>query len=167
MKHVGLLNIFKTIPFLLYSFISYAQILFVCDGNTGRSYMANQIAHYFLYYPSSSRGLDVKSTMVEPNAKEALKEWNIDAPYTPQQISEDDIIAADKVLTMTAKQLKTLKNQYPKYQKKIEMISVCAGFSSIDVVDPYGHDLSFYKNVRDQIYKYEQLISANNWKCKE
>jgi protein-tyrosine-phosphatase len=128
--------------------------------------MANQIANYFLYYPSFSRGLHVKSTMVETYAKEALMEWNIDSPHTPQQISEADIVAAEQVLTMTAKQLKTLKNQYPKYQKKIEMISVCAGFSPIDVVDPYGHDLSYYEKVRDQIYKYEQVVSANGWKCK-
>jgi protein arginine phosphatase len=165
-KRVGCLNIFKSISLLLCSFTTYAQILFVCDANSARSYMAEQIATYFLFYPSTSRGLDVKSPLVDPYAVEALKEWNIDGPHTPQQLTEADIMAAEKVLTMTLKQLKILKHKYPHQKEKFEMLSICAGFPAKDISDPYGHPLSFYQKARDQIYKYEQVISANGWNCK-
>lgn len=165
MRHIRLFRTIQMVIAMVFCANAYANILFVSDAYSGPSEIAYQIARYFLYEPAVSRGLEVESATLEPYAKEALMEWNIDAPNTPRALTEADIASAQQVLVMTSKQLKALNALYPQYRNKIHLLSSCAGYSDVDVVNPNGCSLKCYQNLRDQIYTYEQVISANGWVC--
>jgi len=69
----------------------FGETLFVCTGNTGRSYMAEVMANKKLYHASFSRGINVKTNTPENNATKVLSEWNIEQTHAPQQVQKSDL----------------------------------------------------------------------------
>ena len=156
----------KMLLLLMISFQVFSDTLFVCQGNTGRSYIAEAIAQKLLYHQSFSRGLVMKSLYPEPKATEALAQWNIFYPHQAKAIEPSDVQRAELILTMTLQQKQQLLIRFPEYQNKIYMLSECADGQQIDVQDPFGKDLQTYENIRNQIFFYEDTISSRNWQCK-
>jgi protein-tyrosine-phosphatase len=159
----------KKLIFLLSYFVTqvFADTLFICAGNTGRSYMAEVLANKMLYHDSFSRGLDVHSTTPEENATIALFQWNLEQTHVPQQLQNQDIQNAELVLTMTEQQKKTLISRFPVYTNKIYTLSECATGAIKDIEDPHGKDLEFYQAIRNQIFEYEDMIASRGWSCKK
>lgn len=146
--------------------IVHAYTLFVCDGNTGRSFMAETIAQKFLYHDSISRGLSVKeNSSIEEFALKVLAEWNLYQYHTANQLLPEDIQNADLILTMTSLQKDELIQTYPEYSNKIYSLSECAEARDEDVPDAYGKPIGFYRTVRDQIFYHLDIISTRGWQC--
>jgi protein-tyrosine-phosphatase len=158
----------KQLIFLLSCFVTqvFANTLFVCTGNTGRSYMAEALSTKMLYHKSFSRGLQVQSSLPDAKAMRALAEWNIFYFHQAQEIKGVDLINADLVLTMTEEQKKSLMQLFPQHQNKIHTLSQCATGQLDDIQDPYNKDFTFYQKTRDKIFMYEDVISSRGWKCK-
>lgn len=143
-----------------------ASTLFVCDGNTGRSFMAETIAQKFLYHDSMSRGLSVNdNTRVEDDALKVLAEWNLYQYHTARQLLPEDVQNADLVLTMTAPQKDQLIQQYPEYSDKIYSLSECSEARDDDIPDAIGKPIGFYRTIRDQIFYHLDIISTRGWLC--
>ena len=143
----------------------FAETLFVCTGNTGRSYMAEVLANKKLYHDSFSRVINVKTKTPEKIVTKVLSEWNIKQTHTPQQIQKSDLEKANLILTMTAEQKKWLIQQYPVFQRKILTLSECATGKNEDILDAYQKKISFYRKSRNQIFKYEEKLSSRRWLC--
>ncbi len=71
---------------------------------------------------------------------------------------KSDIQQFDSVLTMTY-----ILRTYPSMTGKVFLLSTCPGQPNIDIADTAN--LDNMEDARDQIYRYETLISSKNWQC--
>ncbi len=149
-------------------------ILMVCTGNTGRSPMAEAIANDLLAYPrlgypAFSRGIHVNphKTAREANAIIVMQALNVNiAAGHAQPITKADIAKSYWVLTMTEAQKLNVIALDPLAATKVLTLSECAIGQNDDILDAYGRDLTVYRNTREQITHYLQLIKAHHFTCR-
>jgi len=129
------------------------DIIFLCTGNTCRSPMAAWILKnkldedLILNVEVVSRGTDASSGMpMNEFAVEVLKEKGYRVgPHFSQRLTESDVKAADIVYCMEKYHLDRVR--------EISERNVARMFSpdGEEVPDPIGHQLSFYRIVREMI----------------
>lgn len=148
--------------------VELQKILFVCGGNTGRSVMAEGLANH--KYAFAQQGYIAMSRGVNVNPKEVLPEWDavkvmaeegIDIQgHRAKSVTIQDIDSAVLILAMTQEHQKKLIALNPKAAAKIKLLSEYTTGLVQDVDDAYGHNLSFYFKVRDQIDAYVKEVLA-------
>ena len=141
------------------------KIIFVCTGNTCRSPMAQALfekkaAEGNLDIQIESRGTSVYSDeLINPKAVEALESVGITGfEHTAQQLTKQDILNSDIILTMTQQQKISITKVYPHYKYKIFTISEYATDSKDDVTDPYGKSQIFYNFCVNEISKLVDVL---------
>lgn len=127
------------------------NILFVCTGNTCRSPMAEALFNDVcrrrgIDHFSFSRGTNVfYPEPVNPKAVAALKAIGTDIPAKMSAaVSEEDMIKADIILTMTSAHKMALKSMFPKYSEKIFTLNEKAYGKDKPVSDPFGGTENVY-----------------------
>jgi protein-tyrosine-phosphatase len=99
-----------------------------------------------------------------PNAIAALKEMGIDlSDHVAKPVDEYLIANADVVITMTISQKNRLHAAYPGYAYKITTLKEQAQVKGHpDISDPYGANLTVYKQTADELRKIlHQLVHQN------
>ena len=131
------------------------NVLFVCTGNTCRSPMAAAIMSKIAADNDMDLFIDSAGLMTEDglpasdNAAEAMAAMGIDiSGHLSHQITNDDIIQADLILTMTDGQKRILEHYAP---NKVFSLAEFAGDEG-DIPDPYGGDLDEYNETAQRIY---------------
>ncbi len=129
------------------------NIIFLCTGNTCRSPMATWIlknklgSDLILNVEAVSRGTDALNGMpMNEFAMEVLLEKGYRVgPHMSQRLTESDIKAADIIYCMERYHLERVKEMSDK--------NVARMFSpdGEEVPDPIGHQISFYRIVREMI----------------
>ncbi len=137
------------------------HILFVCQGNTCRSPMAEAIFNDRFAEQrvrASSAGLSVIAGQVmAEQAVEALTEWGIEAAARPsRQIRARAVGNADLIVAMTESQKASLKHLFPQAEARIFSMSDFLG--GHDIGDPFGQAIHAYRRVRDQLGAAMQQI---------
>ena len=148
------------------------RILFVCTGNTCRSFMAEQLMEELIGDASdddrlqkgeikvSSAGLfAVEGDEASEYAVKALdKLYDIDCDkHKARQLDEDVIEDADLILTMTDSQKHAIADAYEDFEDKVFILKEFAigpdgdEEENIDVDDPYGGDLEEYMACAEEI----------------
>lgn len=160
------------------------NILFVCTGNTCRSPMAEGLFKDMLKKNKisdisvSSAGISaLPGGSANEKAVAALEEKGIDIRgHKSRQLSEDNIMKMDLILTMTSAHKKLIESFFVndlEDRPKIFTLKEFAGKISggkvpkDDIKDPFGRDYKVYKKIRDEIEKELIKIIKNIDKLEE
>ena len=128
-------------------------ILFVCTGNTCRSPMAAAIFNKLNNQPdwrAVSGGLSaLNGEKASEYAVKALEtNFNLDiSSHRSRSVSGDYLRRSELVLTMTHMQKDFLLRQWPDLADRIMTIGEMAGEPTVQVQDPFGQSLVFYRAI--------------------
>jgi protein-tyrosine phosphatase len=133
------------------------NILFVCNANIVRSFMAERVLknllkrHDIRNVDVSSAGLlDMKGAPADAVARQILQESGIDdAGHQSRLVNEEMIRRADLIVTMERRQLQRIGDLYPEFIPKLRVLkSYLPGVVSVetqDVRDPYRRSIFHYR----------------------
>jgi len=138
--------------------LSVMKILFVCNANIVRSFMAERVLKSLLksrgireVEVSSAGLLDMQGAPADTMARQILRENGIeDEGHHSQVVNEVMIGEADLIVTMEMKQLQIIVGQYPLAMDKLRAFKsylpepdYCK--TSGDIKDPYGQSIFYYR----------------------
>ena len=146
------------------------RILFVCTGNTCRSSMAEALLKYMLEKNhienvevfSAGTGVFYTSGASE-YAVEVMKEKGIDLSFhRSKQVTDDMLLEADLILTMTESHKKTLLRINPGVADKVFTLKEFAygpyEVDDTDISDPFGLSKNYYEQCGDEIVQALQMV---------
>ena len=142
------------------------NIYFVCTGNTCRSPMAEAILK-----DKNLSHIEVKSAGIyaldggemSENAQAVLREENIDHAHVSRQVNERDIDWADLILTMTGAHKELILRAYIQAQGKTYTLKeYVTPYSGQDVFDPFGGDISTYKQTYQELKRLIEEFEAKH-----
>ena len=137
------------------------KIIFVCTGNTCRSPMAMYLTKHIAQQKNvkgiqiESRGMFVTETKLAEHARAVLKTFGMhNLRFSAKQLTLQDVVQADCLITMTRAQATNLALQYPVHACKILSVANFLN-NQKDVIDPYGQS----KEVYMQTAKYLEFVA--------
>ncbi|WP_431029067.1 low molecular weight protein arginine phosphatase [Lysinibacillus sp. LZ02] len=140
------------------------NIYFVCTGNTCRSPMAEAILK-----SRSLPNVNVKSAGIyaleggemSENAREVLMQENIPHQHVSKQINEQDVQWANLILTMTSAHKDMILRTFEEAKGKTYTLKeYVTPYSSQDVFDPFGGDLTTYKQTYQELKRLIEQFEA-------
>ncbi|KYG28565.1 low molecular weight protein arginine phosphatase [Priestia endophytica] len=132
------------------------RVLFVCTGNTCRSPMASALLKERKDFEVQSAGIFAgKGMPISAAASQALLERGIEHNHRSQPFTSELAEWADYIFTMTNQHKQLIVSQHPSAAKKTFTLHEFSTSSVGDVQDPYGGDLSIY---RETLGELDELI---------
>ncbi len=132
------------------------KILFICNGNTCRSPMAEGLLKHMaqgraLQVQAISAGLNVSDTAANDNAISAGAEHDVDlSHHVPQELDDALVGEVDLLLTMEGCQKKRVAAEFPQARDKVHTLLEFVGEPG-DVRDPIDGSLDDYRARARQI----------------
>ncbi len=147
------------------------NILFVCNGNVSRSYLAEMLLRHEVQMAAlsnisvSSAGLFAyPGNRPDSHMVEYLQKRGIDpGDHEARQMSKEDIDWADLILVMDKEQKKILEDRWPEAEGKVDLLGrfSTGGPIADDIADPFGMSLYHYRLSQAQIsFAVESLVKG-------
>jgi protein-tyrosine-phosphatase len=149
---------------------STKTILFVCTGNTCRSYMAEVISkNYLTGLGVDGLGIEVISAGTgafsdeppTPEAKAVMLEQGMHIEEHSSRLLTSELVKkADLILVMTQRHKSHILKLVPEAGKKVHLLMEYGidcerneknAADSLDIIDPFGHPLEHYRLCADQL----------------
>lgn len=137
------------------------NILFVCDGNVSRSFLAemllkDEIGHVNRgKFSISSAGLMAfPGSPPDPHMVSYLTKMGIPpAEHRSRQITKEDVDWADLILVMEKYHIAKLRSRWPEVKGKVELLGryLAGGQFADDIPDPFGKSPYHYRLSQSQI----------------
>jgi protein-tyrosine-phosphatase len=134
------------------------KVLFVCNANIVRSFMAERVLRSLLkshgiqdVRVSSAGLLDMKGASADMTARQILQENGIDDEgHLSRLVNEEMIREADLIVTMGKRQLQLIGNKYPEAVPKLRVLKSYmpdrdSAETVKDVQDPYRRSIFHYR----------------------
>jgi protein-tyrosine phosphatase len=138
--------------------LSSVKILFICNANIVRSFMAERVlkslleSHGIREVEVSSAGLlDMQGASADTIARQILQENGIDDEgHQSRLVNEEMIAEADLIVTMEERQLQRIGDWYPEAIPKLRLLKsylpdIGSAETAQDVRDPYRRDIFYYR----------------------
>lgn len=126
------------------------NVLVICEGNICRSPMAAALLYSFLEKHDAqinilSAGLHALcGAEADPTAQKLMLQKGLSIKdHRAKQLSNEMILDAELILTMTHKQQKEIENNFPTSSGKVYRLGKWGEF---DVIDPYKRPLSVFEH---------------------
>lgn len=150
------------------------NLVFVCNANIVRSFMAERVLKHLLksrgihdIEVSSAGLLDMHGASADGTARRILREHGInDEGHQSRLLTETVISGANLIVTMEKRQLQTIGDQYPHAMKKLRLLKSYLpdpgyGETEGDVKDPYRRSIFHYRLCYAEIsLAMEELIKC-------
>lgn len=149
------------------------SVLFVCTGNSCRSVMAEGLLKKYLK-EQGRNDIDVKSAGVcaiddmKPTVEtvEIMRKAGVDVSAFKSRCLTDELInKSDLILVMAAHHMDDIIKRVPGAAPKVHMLKACGldtdtgTYDELDIPDPIGHPIGYYKFVLEIIEKEIKRIS--------
>ena len=134
------------------------NIVFVCNANIVRSFMAERVLKHLLKSRgilgtevSSAGLLDMQGAPADETARRVLREYGLDDEgHRSRMLTEPMIAEADLIVTMERKQLQEIGDRYPHAMNKSRLLKSYLpdpGLSETEreIRDPYGRSPFHYR----------------------
>lgn len=139
--------------------LSYAcELVFVSLDNPNTVLMASNIASGLFFKSNCARTIEKTREKIEKETEVLLSAWNLCPTQTINLLTQQDVIQARLILVLTATEKKQLDTLYPLYRHKIHVMSECARIAPVS-------QKNSVRQVREHLFRAENVISANGWKC--
>ncbi|MCL2342219.1 MAG: low molecular weight protein arginine phosphatase [Firmicutes bacterium] len=137
------------------------KIMFICTGNICRSAMAEEMLENMV--KEETKNIEVYSCGIfaedggaaTDNAIEVMKEYGIDlSEHRATNIRNSNIKDMDIILCATTAHKNNVINMYPDLSDRTYTIKEYAGYpeNDLDINDPWGYDLTTYRECAWQIW---------------
>lgn len=125
------------------------KILFVCNANMVRSYMAERVLKRLLarrgrvdVEVASAGLLDMNASPADPAARRVLEEQGIDGQgHLSRPLTEEMVAEADLIVAMERRQLELIGQRYPQAAGKVRLLKSYLPSRGVDddpdLKDPY------------------------------
>lgn len=137
------------------------KILFVCTGNTCRSYMAETITRDYLSGRALANTIETASAGTgclagEPAslpARKVMMEMGLaNEEHRATPLTKEAIEEAQLILTMTRRHRQYVLDLVPEAGDKVFLLTEYAqGENEVDISDPFGGDVAIYRLCAGQI----------------
>jgi protein-tyrosine-phosphatase len=137
------------------------SVLFVCSANMCRSPMAEVLFKNLLYQHGAASKWFIYSAGVwawdgnraSQGAVKAMQRKGIDlSTHRSRLVSQEMIIENDLVLVMEQNHKEALQASFPKFARKIYLLSEMVGMKH-DILDPIGGTAADYEDTADELEK--------------